>query len=404
MKKLLFVSLISISCFASQLPLLKELATDSYVRGFTIEDIIRVGRSYPQLQRLLVERYLLWQGYHKEISIVDPKTSLHIGDGLQEDETTFFGEGEEEGHYRPTRCPKNPFLLDEVGKFACSYQEQRTYQEKLRNHATDTEHRASFASHGEILLVGPTKQNYYAYIGADPEVIVCAISQFSGKLFNKQGYFHSYKAGEGAVSGNMMYSWYDKRSWKDYEDDQPTALTMDEETGYFYGGTQSGKLHCYSWFVNVGNEGKMEWRGATFPVSLDKKIDDIELSLDGSFLWVLSDNIVYMYQLLGNQLNMRIVVPFIPLDDLVDEASENMSLLRLTPNEQYILLGGTKGTVLIADVQTGHCFMLTKFEESESVADMWWQEDTVVLLNRAGKLRKGKVRLADAGTFFEVEE
>ena len=251
-----------------------------------------------------------------------------------------------------------------------------------------------------IFVVGPTKQGNFGVLTEDDDVYVCTFRS----RYPRMSYTHSYKDSEGAILTGGVHGWYGKKDWKDYEDDQPTALTMDEETGYFYGGTQSGKLHCYSWFTNESNEGKTEWHGATFPVSLDNRIDDIELGSKGNFLWVLSNNRVYRYQLSNNRLEKKVIVPLIPSEDVVDITPERMLVLRLIPNEQYILLGGTKGTVFIADVQTGHCFMLTKFEESEPVADMWWQEDAVVLLNRAGKLRKGKVKLADAGTFFKVEE
>ncbi len=115
MKKLLFVYLITNPCFAS-VPLLKVFATDSYVSEFAVEDVIRVGRNDPHLQCLFAERYLLQQGYHREASIINPEASLYIESDLTEEKTTFFGEGEEEGHERHTLFPRQPCVQDETGQ------------------------------------------------------------------------------------------------------------------------------------------------------------------------------------------------------------------------------------------------------------------------------------------------
>ncbi len=415
MKKLIVLTLIPILCSASSevtyKPLsLKELTASSSLKnpetkeGKTKEEVLEFAHTLgADVRMIVVQQYLAEQGYLKVPCISDPESSTYIKSVLSEEETMFFGEGDEEGHYRPTRYSQNPFLEEVDQQFGYVYQEEKQLWQPhyLKDQVSDKQLQSHTFFQGRFLIVGPTKQGLYGAIGHDNRVNICTFKSANSTNLKKR-YLNCIKGDQGAVLCSS--GWCGKENWEDYEDDQPTALTMDEQTGYFYGGTESGKLHCYSWYTNVSNRNRVEWTAATFPVSLDGKVDDIEVSADGSFLWVLSSNSLYSYMIKDNKLQLQLAIPMIPSEDVVDETRESICVLRRTPDEHKVLLGGTQGTVLLVDTKTGHCYTLTTFEETEPIADMWWQDNKVVLFNRAGKLRRGTVALADVDTFFPQKE
>ncbi len=405
MKHLTLLALLCFSCLASQEDVEIVIHDPSVTLTTDLETTLfeKIAALPAEIKIVLAQHFLEASGHTNVESLegvgLNAYARTYLRSTLEEEDTAFFGEGREEGNYRPTRFSKNPYLKTSSNEFGYIYQEIRNYYEILRDLSADEAYNLEFLSAGPNLLVGPTVYNNFAYIG-EHEIIVCGISNTRKKFHMRDRLLHTRKNGEGAISGNNGYSFFDRLDWQDSEDDQPTALTMDEETGYFYGGTESGKLHCYYWFTDVIDRKRIKWRGSTFPISLDKRIDDIELSLDAKFLWVLADNTLYSYFIRGNELKLQLAIPYIPSEDLIKEEHEQMVVLRRTPHVARFLLGGTLGTVLIVDTEKQACFPLTKFQEAEPVADMWWQDNQVVLLNRAGKLRRGEVSLEDAEHIF----
>lgn len=74
---------------------------------------------------------------------------------------------------------------------------------------------------------------------------------------------------------------------------------------------------------------------------------------------------------------------------------ETMRVLRRTPYKNSLVLGGTEGTVVLVSVDKERCYVLDSFEENKPVVDIWWNEKgSFVVLNRAGKLRRGTMMLA----------
>ena len=102
-----------------------------------------------------------------------------------------------------------------------------------------------------------------------------------------------------------------------------------------------------------------------------------------------------------NELNVKLTIPAIPSEHIEDETPESMCILRRGKDSRWWTLGGTKGTVLLADVEKGQCFTLTSFNENKPIAEIWWKDNEVVLLNRAGKVRRGTVLIEYAEEFFQ---
>ncbi len=409
MKHLISLAFLCFSCLASQEDV-KIIHDPSDTLTTDLETTLfkNIAALPAEIKVVLAQHFLEASGYTNVESLegvgLNAYVRTYLLSKLDEEETAFFGEGREEGNYRPTRFAKNPFLRSANNEFG--YVHQELYQRGKGHFVCDEVNGKQMLfrplSHQRIYFVGPTIQGNFAMIGDHFKVNICTPRATTTLRVKdpKDRFLHTRKNGEGAISGNNGYSFFDKPDWQDFEDDQPTALTMDEETGYFYGGTESGKLHCYYWFTDVIDRNTVKWRGSTFPISLDKRIDDIELSLDARFLWVLADNMLYSYFIRENELKLQLAIPYIPSEDLIKEEKERMVILRRTPHVARFLLGGTLGTVLIVDTEKQACFSLTKFQEAEPIADVWWQGTQVVLLNRAGKLRRGEVSLEDAEHIF----
>ncbi len=412
MKHLTLLAFLCFSCLASQVDV-KIIHDPSDTLTTDLETTLfkNIAALPAEIKVVLAQHFLEASGYTNVESLegvgLNAYVRTYLLSKLDEEETAFFGEGREEGNYRPTRFAKNPFLRSANNEFGYVHQElyQRGKGHFVRDEINGKQIILRTLSQQRVYFVGPTIYGNFAMIADDCTINICTFRETVRRNISpKECFLHTRKNGEGAISGNNGYSFFDRPDWQDFEDDQPTALTMDEETGYFYGGTESGKLHCYSWFTDVIDRNRIKWRGLTFPASLDKRIDDIELSLDAKFLWVLADNMLYSYFIRENELKLQLAIPYIPSEDLIKEEKEHLVVLRRTPHVARFLLGGTLGTVLMVDTEKQACFPLTKFQEAEPVADMWWQDNQVVLLNRAGKLRRGEVILEDAERLFLAEQ
>lgn len=354
----------------------------------------------PESYRLiLVRQYLKELGFCPLNSLVSTRFCVWMyADLTKEIKTDCFRElGDEfrgslcRYHRRPTRTARNCPSRSSMPRFPYVY--------KIENPENSRIHYRPILS----FMVGPSEQSLSAYLIKDQNrLYICEKTgpENSMKLLSKVIYGH-FKKGRNGFIGFVGEK---EGLWDDYEEDCPTALTMDEETSYCYAGTASGKLHCYSFCYTSIKKGKYEkprWIGYTFPLSLEVKIDDIELSIDRTSLWILADNKLYHYDIRLNELTLKLTIPALSSDE-EDETAESMCVLRRGKGSHWWVLGGTKGTVLLVDTEKGGCFIVPSFTGNEPIADIWWKNDELILLNYAGKLRRGTISLEYAEEFFKT--
>ncbi len=348
-------------------------------------------------KRILIKAYLEHHGYKNEEALVYTTSSLFVEKEVAEEPTTFFSEGEEEGHYRPTRFPQNPFVETDGSPFCFTYQEKHTLFSQLRDHREDKKSYKSgrFVGRENIFVVGPTKQGYYASFGDEDHLAVCKLVR--DKVGRLRLFRH--KCEEGPIDEATRWKRFGRG--KSYKPDTITALTMDEEKGFFYGATELGKVHCYHSYINEATE-SIEWAKSDLPIALGVPIDDLELSDDGTILWLLSNNYIYKYDLRSAKPELLdINIPVLPSEDVEDEAKETMCVLRRAPYANHLVLGGTKGTIVLVNVEKERCYILDSFKEHKPVVDIWWNsEGSFVTLNRVGTLRKGTILLAYVENFL----
>jgi len=82
-----------------------------------------------------------------------------------------------------------------------------------------------------------------------------------------------------------------------------------------------------------------------------------------------------------------------------------MNVFIISPDAQHALIGGTRGTILIADLATNKSYLLEE-ESGSGIYQLWWTnqdvERPVVALKNDGTMIALKLAIAKAEQFFDV--
>ncbi len=442
---LLLPSVLSCSSLIQKKSLSEEITSkvESTDQQLLVDRILSLPK---ELRYFILDFYFTKEGY-KPLGSLTGATCLYVKSDFQVEETYFFLQTDsiDIDHLRPTKHKKNPFILasmlDGTPQFAYIIKERHEryfskYYDEVRGVSYDLQ---LYGGLPQNVCVGPS--SLMVYPSDDPtypgEIKCRALvhvgwtdSHYSEALCMRSaqekeedlttnsatsyffnGFEHSKKGDQGAARGSSEWNddcdWWcgpelrtykDNVEWKDYEYDAVTCVAMSEEFVIFYSGTSSGKLFSYYACGDISTR-EGYWRAEPFPVNLEQRIDDIELSNDGKYLWLLSNDKIYRYELFTQRLEECFVVP--SLEQEGSEEVEIMNVLRTTPYSTILLLGGTQGTVYLIDIHDGACYVLDRLVKEYAIEDMWWSdEDKVVFLNRSGNIRFCTVSLAKPETYF----
>ena len=417
---------------------LKNSAAKAYmiqvIKKQTVEEVLLHSID---IKELLVAQYLLSQGY-VEVKSLTSGHKIYSKKNFVEQKTDFFLQtgSDDVDHYRPTRHKKNPFLRkskkDGTPQFAYTIQEKGTRKSYCHDLlACISRPMDGYDWEAVNISVGPSKQNRFAYIGKydsgylkgliihktwiwDKELVI----DNEHEMMQVAQFNHIFRGDEGKSrgGGNNHFNEELRRWWRSYERKKPklgidwegcerddvTCVAMNPEKDIFYGGTRSGKLYWYYEYYDdydQGPRGPYFWQYKQLSVNLKQPIDDMELSDDATFLWLLSNGSIYTYTFKSESLKLCLKLP----EELIDEV-EKISMIRTTPYVSSILIGGTQGTVYLIDTEDKNVYKLDSLDEKFPIEDMWWSEaDQLVLLNRSGNIRYCTVCLVKPSTFFEKE-
>ena len=419
---------------------LKSSAAKAYIIQASKEEVLqRVIPLSADLKALLAAQHSLNNGYEELVSITSSNT-LYIKRDFVEQETAFFLQtgSDEIDHYRPTKHKNNPFILppkeDGTPQFAYTIQEIRTRKSHYYDMTTGTSYKVIFYGPAEKNIpVGPSKNEIIMHIGNWIPKRIKGITirktfihkNDEGNQDYELGPYHTWPhtfKGDKAAGG---YSWRDYRDWWsgpeqktlkdgeewfDYEYDDITCIAMDPDSNTFYSGTRSGKLFSYYKYYDDVYEGNADgwlWRAESFPINIKQPVDDIELSQDKEFLWILSQECVYKYIFATKLLERCFKFPVTEKATLVAEATdvankELITTIRTSPYVNMLLLGGSQGTVYLLDIEDKNCYVLDASEKNHAIEDMWWNDkNQVILLNRSGNIRYCTLELVHPLHFFE---
>ncbi len=288
MKKLVFLLFASASLFSSELKIITpkslfKLSAESFVQSMSVrklcETLLTISEEH---RKVLVEAYLEYCEYESVEDLNYVASSLFMKKKLLEEKTTLFSELEKEAHYRPTRFSKNPFVESKDYPFAYTYQDKRMRKGQLIDHRNNKCYSANrMVGQKNIVLVGPTEQGYYGTFGSEDSLAICLLDDV--ELYSRKRYGHPRKE-RFIDEKTKMEICVRGRS---YKFETITALTMNEELGFFYGATDQGKVYCYHWYTNRAVR-RIDWGKSALPIELEKPITDLELSEDGLMLRFLS--------------------------------------------------------------------------------------------------------------------
>ncbi len=166
-------------------------------------------------------------------------------------------------------------------------------------------------------------------------------------------------------------------------DSIPTKEELDSmEKSVLLSGTRSGKVYVHYFKPTVKDIEYTE-----VPIKLTGQVRDVRISKDAKVAWVLDEVALHTYNLDTKEQRLICKLP----DNCGADADELMKTFTLSANENYALLGGSKGTVLLVDVQAQDCYVFEQMPPHE-IVDMWWSEkNEIVILSRSGMIKSFKL-------------
>lgn len=185
--------------------------------------------------------------------------------------------------------------------------------------------------------------------------------------------------------------------------DHITALEVSPYENIFYGGTKSGKVYYYDRIIIDEAWDRYGWGRFELPAAWQKAaIDDLRLGNTGEFLYLLSDNALIAHNRITqtNELLFRVNLPSMVLEGV---EQEKMNVFVISPDCNYALIGGTKGTILLADLETKRSYLLEE-EADSGIYQLWWTDQEVqrpvVALRDDGMAIALKLSIAKAEQYF----
>lgn len=147
-------------------------------------------------------------------------------------------------------------------------------------------------------------------------------------------------------------------------------------------GTRSGKV-----FVHYVKPTIEDIQYTQLPLKLTGRVRDLRINKDAKVAWVLDEQALHSYNLETQEQQLVCKLP----ENFIGGTDEFMKTLTLSADENYVLLGGSKGTVLLVDVCHNSCYELELMPPHE-IVDMWWSEkNEIVILNKSGMIKSFKL-------------
>ena len=166
-------------------------------------------------------------------------------------------------------------------------------------------------------------------------------------------------------------------TWIEARDDRVTAVCVSETSELFCSGTQSGHLYLYE-----PAQEDHQWTCKVIPKKAPAGIEALLLSPDNKVLWFMAGQKLYTYEFETDSMTLVLDVPRMKLKDDYGWPEE-FTVFAVSPDTDYVVFGGTAGTLLLGDIKTKSCYTLDSLP-SQSIEEVWWTDDnTIQLLTRA---------------------
>ncbi len=384
----------------------------------------------------LAQSLLLKEGFVAQKSLIGDRRILVKKTEVKE----FLSKYCRDDHVRPARSSDNPFVLAPFGeeqvRFSHSYKELNVFRTGYRNLPSyQTYHLLSgddskrfsqdfinpvflefqegdkqwgmsylmlqvLSSEKYRVLAGPDTNRVVAYFDEDQtELSICFLyldeEAYSGGsigfnhpllVHGKLPFFQTIQYGlpDGSFETITAISLFkglprtfdpDVPLW----DSIPTKEELDSmEKSVLLSGTRSGKVYVHYFKPTVKDIEYTE-----VPINLSGQVRDVRISKDAKVAWVLDEVALQTYNLNTKEQRLICKLP----ENYTPDADELMKTLTLSADENYALLGGSKGTILLVDVQAQDCYVFEQMPPHE-IVDMWWSEkNEIVILSRSGMIK-----------------
>jgi len=371
---------------------LKELAARQIVAAYPENRSQIINIDVPQDCKTAIARQLLLAQEYLEISPVDEdQENLFVLKEQQISEETYYKQAP---YQKPTKHPENPFIgrKQMEGKFRFPYEYTRTKGRNVLQYLVDNVKNDQFAMRGfqnrnnHRLCAGPNKNSMFIY--ADSHVAhVC-------ELESNRHVAHI----EDISVWDVICHKTDTQ-----EEDPITSLEACTYENAFWAGTQSGQLYVYEHTLMEKLFDRYEWLPLNLCIPGKDPIDDIHLSPCGLFLWILKGNKLLSYNRMTNECLPIFELRNIPSLALEGQEKESMNVFVISPDAKYALIGGTRGTILIADLATNKSYLFEE-ESGSGIYQLWWTnqnvERPVVALKNDGTMIALKLAIAKAEQLF----
>lgn len=372
----------------SKLLSLRELAAQQVAKAYPENKSQITGHNVPQDCKAAIARQLLLAGQHQELCPIEQgQDHLYV---LKKDQISEESYYKDVPHHKPSKHPENPFVGSKgiQKKFRFPYEYTKTKKQGLLQYFVDSVEGKQLIMNGfqpgiSRLCAGPNKNNMFVYAEKN-RMYICEL-----------------KPGRAEV---CIWNSISHKTYETKEEDPITALEACLTENIFFGGTKSGKVYSYERILV--NRVCKEYRWAPFEVFICLKdpIDDMQLSHCGEFLWILSGHHLCSYNLKTHKREHHCNLTDLPFCVLKGEEGERMNVFTMSPDNKYALIGGTRGTIIIADLVTDQSYLLEE-ESGSGIYQLWWTAQDVphpvVALKNDGMLIALKLAIAKAETYFE---
>jgi hypothetical protein len=371
---------------------LKELAARQVAVSYPENHSQIVALDVPQDCKTAVARQLLLAKQYQEVMPMglgnDP---IYLLRELQLSEETYY-----KGipYQKPTKHPENPFIGDKLlqKKFRFPHEYTKTNIQNVVQYFADNEKNNKFFMRGfqddsdNRLCAGPNKNAMLMY--AD----------------NHAAYICELRRGQDRIT---VWNRISHKIPKTKEEDRITALEVCTYENAFWSGTQSGRLYVYEHILVEPLFDRYQWLARDLNIPTQDPIDDIHLSSCGEFLWILARNKLLSCKRVTAECKLVFEIRDLPSFALGDDERESMNVFVISPDSKYALMGGTRGTILVADLATNKSYLLEE-ESGSGIYQLWWTnkdvERPVVALKNDGMLIALKLAIAKAEQFFDGVE
>ncbi len=436
-------------------PIIKELATTCASETHEVSDLLKTFSKLPEpVQEQLITTDYLSKGYVESKGLINAKPLFIAKTEVVELKSPY----DAHGHRRPTRHPLNPFIIGQTEKepvcFAYTYdavvkvpKEEAYFVPHFFDHSTGKKYlmHPDHANEDSVRqFIGPNKHGVIVFF--DHNEGQMHIGRLYEEIYNRKASCwdpecHKAKMLEGFNRPDLVNDFA-----PEFDPADPvTAISLDAgELGepidvsshdartlvkvliygyvqhlyknYILEGRKSGRvlLHefneramglCNS-FLFTPNLSTKE-----LPVHLEGSARDLILGKDRSTAWILDGRALYTYSIPTKKQTTVCTLPNLGCrqesvkaspDYEKNDTSEKITRFILAPDEQYALLGGDQGSVLLVDVASNNCHVIEAMS-GHAIVDMWWSEkNRIVLLSRSGVVKAYTLKIGTQDAYVET--